>query len=135
MSKESKEGSKEKSNPKSKKWLYALIGLAVVAVAAIGIYLSIPKIPSQVTISGTVTTLGAGTHPTGIKFADTSSGQIFTLTVVGNSYSIALPNQKSYRITVSWSGLLGASGNTDAGILNVNIGAGVSAAMIWNISC
>ncbi len=79
---------------------------------------------AKVFLSGTVTTTGLGTHPTGIKFVGVSSGQTFETGLDGNAYSINLPNQQTYRVTCSWAGLLWSSGTFDGGTLNVNEGVG-----------
>lgn len=87
---------------------------------------TISVLSARVTVSGTVTTTGLGTHPTAIQFVNTVTGATFTAAVVSNSYSIELPNQQTYSVTVSWSGLLGASGSFDAGTLRVNAGVGTT---------
>jgi len=81
---------------------------------------------AKVTVSGKITTTGIGTSPTGIMFVSGDTGETFTAPAVGNSYSITLPNQQTYRVTVSWSGLLGVRGTFDAGTLKVNVGVGTT---------
>jgi hypothetical protein len=81
---------------------------------------------AKVTVSGTVTTTGFGTHPTGIKFVGVSSGLTFETTTVDNSYIVNLPNQQTYRVTCSWAGLLWSSGTFDGGTLTVNAGVGTT---------
>ena len=75
-------------------------------------------------VSGTVTTVGFGTHPTSIKFVNVNTGQKFETAVNGNSYGLYLPNQQGYQVTCSWTGLLWSSGTFDGGSLIIDAGVG-----------
>lgn len=81
---------------------------------------------SQITVAGSVQTVGLGTSPTGISFTSSQNGQASTTSVVGGSYSVYLPNDASYSVQVSWSGLLGVTGTCNAGTLSVQASAGTS---------
>lgn len=59
--------------------------------------------PSQVTVSGSATTSGQGMQITSIVFTG-SSGNSYTATVNGGSYSIALPNPNIYTMNANWQG-------------------------------
>lgn len=81
---------------------------------------------AKVTVSGTITTIGLGTHPSGIKFVNTETGLTYTGALNGNSYSITLQNQQAYAVTCSWQGLLWSTGEFSGGTLTVDAGVGTT---------
>jgi hypothetical protein len=86
----------------------------------------------NVTVSGNVQTIGAGTTPNRVDF-HSDTGQNFSASVSSNVFSISLPNQHSYTATVAWNALGGlSSGTCKGGTLNLNLNAG---ATTYNISC
>jgi hypothetical protein len=76
--------------------------------------------PSQVTLTGTATTVGTGTSPQKITFIDKSTGNTYVAAVTTNSYQITLPNQKTFSVSVTWSALGITGGSCDAGTLNLD---------------
>jgi len=110
----------------------------VVAVALIGFYiirggstLLTGVAYPNVTVSGSVKTVGAGTSPFRVDFTS-NSGQNYTASVQSNAYQITLPNGHTYSTTVHWSfgGITG--GTCNGGTLNLNVN---SNAMTFNITC
>lgn len=81
-----------------------------------------------VTVSGIITTQGAGTHPTSITFGSS------TVTTDSNGrYSINLQNNNVYQIQVAWSSIGGfTSGTCNAGSLNLQ---SQSSALMYNVTC
>jgi hypothetical protein len=75
--------------------------------------------PSTVTVSGSVSTVGAGTSPYKIEFDDTSTGVGTSTTVNSESYSISLTNLRTYNVIVFWTGVLGSSGTCNGGTLTL----------------
>jgi hypothetical protein len=96
--------------------------LLVVVVAflifrtSVGTQLTYPN----VLVSGTVSTLGIGTHPIRIDFAS-PSGQVYSAQVNNGQYSISLPNNQDYSVTVTGAGALGYTGSCSGGSLNLNV--------------
>lgn len=79
---------------------------------------------AKVAVSGTVTTVGLGTHPTEIKFVDVDSGVTYTASMSGNSYYITLQNQHTYNVVCTWAGLLWSTGTFSGGKMTVYAGVG-----------
>jgi hypothetical protein len=87
-----------------------------------------------VTVFGLVSTLGAGTHPTAMVFSSARQGQNFTAPVTNGSFSIKIPNQDSYDVSLKWAGnYTWQTGQTDRGQLTVNMTAGSMGAMSCNV--
>ena len=85
----------------------------------------------QVQVSGAITTEGAGTHPIRVDFTSPSE-QVYSSQVNDGKYSITLPNNQDYSVTVTWSGLTGNTGTCNGGALNLNVNAN---AYTFNTSC
>jgi hypothetical protein len=80
---------------------------------------------AQVVVTGKVTTVGLGTHPTQIQFVDSQTGVTYTGSMSEDgAYYITLQNQHSYNVVCYWSGLLGISGTFEGGSLYVNAPVG-----------
>jgi len=133
-----------------------IIALSVIAAAAIiaGLYVSgspyslipVTRPPSTVRVSGNVwavrgikTSSGIlAVNGTSIKFTSITTSQTFTTSVsqVDSAYAIDLPNQQTFRVTISWSAQseegIQQSGTSDKGTLTVNIGTDVPATMSAN---
>jgi hypothetical protein len=75
--------------------------------------------PTAVTVSGSVSTVGAGTSPLKIEFDDISTGGGTSTTVSSGSYSISLANLTTYNVIVFWTGVLGSSGTCNGGTLTL----------------
>lgn len=88
-----------------------------------------------ITVTGTVSTTGAFTHPTQITFS--ANGQVYTAVPNGNSYSIQLPNLTIYTVSVNWISSVYGSGtcNPTSNTLNLNEPPGVSGITGSNWSC
>jgi len=109
------------------KWVI-LILIIVIVVAALAIYaisrMPFTNKPTEVTLTGTVTTTGTGTMPEKITFTSMSDQKTYVAAVSGGgnpgTYGITLPNQDSYKVTITWKfwGITG--GNADAGTLNLD---------------
>jgi hypothetical protein len=86
----------------------------------------------NVTVSGSVRTIGSGTSPFRVDFAS-NTGQNYTATVQSNSYQLSLPNGNTYSTTVHWMALGGLStGLCNGGTLNLNVNSGTTT---FNITC
>ncbi|MHB1908292.1 MAG: hypothetical protein ACYCQJ_05390 [Nitrososphaerales archaeon] len=93
----------------------------------VGTQISYPNVQ----VSGTITTVGTGTHPIRVDFTS-SSGQVYSTQVSSGQYSLTLPNNQDYAVTVTWSGFAGATGTCNGGALNLNIASG---SYTWDTSC
>ncbi len=95
---------------------------------------------SDIYISGSAHTNGFTTYPVGIVFSGSNGGQ-YSATVntpAGSStgtYSLSLPNDQSYSVTINGKGALGYSGSCNAGTLTVYENAGVSSGQAPLYSC
>ena len=86
------------------------------------------------TVFGLVSTTGAGTHPTSMAFVNTTGGGIFTAQLVGNHYSIALPNHVTYNVSLRWAGnYTWQSGEIEIGQLPINMSSGSSMTQSYNV--
>ncbi len=85
----------------------------------------------NVNVSGSITTVGAGTHPIRVDFTN-PSGVVSSATVVNGQYSLTLANNQDYSVTVEWSGILGVTGSCNGGSLNLNVNA---PSYTYNTSC
>lgn len=94
-----------------------VIGLLLVNVFQVG---TVAYVPSNIIVSGTASTVGAGTHPVGIIFTDQGSGGRVTDDVNSNGYySVELPNgNHSYKVQLAWEGFAGATGICEASALH-----------------
>jgi hypothetical protein len=81
--------------------------------------LTVNNPPSTVTVSGSVSTVGAGTSPYKIEFDDVSTGVGTSTLVSSGSYSISLTNLRTYDVIVYWTGALGSSGTCSGGTLSL----------------
>jgi hypothetical protein len=75
--------------------------------------------PTTVTVSGSVSTVGAGTSPYKIEFDDIGTVVGYSTTVISGSYSISLTNLRTYNVVVFWRGALGSSGTCSGGTLDL----------------
>lgn len=102
-----------------------LIVVVCVVVAIVGVYAwqnyvsSVMK-PKEVALSGTVTTTGTGTKPEKITFTSESNGNTYVADANSGTYSISLPNEDTYKVTITWKFLGITGGTADAGTLNLN---------------
>ena len=100
--------------------IVAVIGV-IVGVYALQNYVSKALKPHEVSLSGTVTTTGALTKPEKITFTSQTTGNTYVANANGGIYSISLPNQDAYKVTITWKSFLGITGGTaDAGTLNLD---------------
>ena len=58
---------------------------------------------SMVTLSGNLTASGIGTRPTNMTFVHGNVSS-YTTSIVGTHYSISLPNEATYSVSVGWTG-------------------------------
>lgn len=111
--------------------LMALLLIVILAYVLfrtpVGTQISYPSVQ----VSGTVTTVGAGTQAIRIDFTS-GSGQVYSSSVNNGQYSISLPNNQDYSAAVTWSGFAGATGTCNGGALNLNVNSG---SYNWDTSC
>jgi hypothetical protein len=88
--------------------------------------LSVVDPPATVTVTGTVSSAGAGTHPVKIEFVNTSTGVSYSAVPSSGSYTITLSNFQTYNVLIDWNGAFGSSGTCSAGTLDLR-----SSADIW----
>lgn len=102
--------------------------------------ISISTPDSDISISGSAHTNGFTTYPVGIAFTSANGGQYSAAvsTPAGTStgtYSISLPNDQTYSVTISGKGALGYSGSCSAGSLTVDEGPGFSSGQAPYYAC
>lgn len=91
------------------------------AVTSLSADFNIQTPNSMITVSGSVSTTGIGTIPTGITFSSTVAGSHIFQIIGPGHYSISLPNLANYTTIVTWSGLYPwQSGSEDAGQISVH---------------
>jgi hypothetical protein len=98
----------------------AIIVIGVVAYMALTTNSFAPAKPKEVALSGTVTTTGTGTSPEKITFTSEKNGNTYVANANGGTYSISLPNEDTYKVTITWKVLGITGGNADAGTLNLD---------------
>jgi flagellar basal body-associated protein FliL len=118
---------KKSSNRKIAIVIAVVVIVIIVGVVAYYLYNSVGiGKPSQVTLTGLVTTTGADTRPEKITFTSVTTGYTYVADVSGGgnpaNCSITLPNGDSYTVTITWVNTIFGSigGNADAGTLNLN---------------
>lgn len=61
-------------------------------------------------------------HPSTVDFTNTITGRTFSAVVTNGQYSIQLPNNETYRVTLTWALTPGSqTGTAQDGILNLNV--------------
>ncbi|MDG6922508.1 MAG: hypothetical protein JRN67_04350, partial [Nitrososphaerota archaeon] len=89
---------------------------------------------SEITVSGNLTASGIGTHPTTMMFSLGNTTTKLSTSLSGTFYSISLPNQATYSVSVGWAGSYSwQSGNVSAGDYVLSLLAGASASKNWNV--
>ena len=78
-----------------------------------------PEPPSEITVSGNISTKTFGTSATGIEFTSKKTRDSYSGEFSDSEYTATLPNGQMYDVEVEWTGLLG--GNCFAGVLPVYI--------------
>ena len=97
------------------KW-FILIGVAIVGL---GLYAYLNP-PTNVTVTGTVTTTGIGTKPTFVDFTPNHGGSASSVAVTSGSYSAILLAKQVYNVKIHFSALGNITSSTcDAGTLNL----------------
>ncbi len=75
-----------------------------------------------VVVTGQVKTVGFQTYPTAVTIIDNTTNAPLVVPVARDGvFSIRLPKHQSYRVVVSWTGLLGVSGTCNASVLTTAI--------------
>ena len=92
-----------------------------------------PSPPATVTVSGTLHTRAIGSSPTGVGFVSQTSGVSYLGKISGADYTVNLPNQDSYSITINENLLLG-TGSCSAGTLSLFLELG-NESITSNWSC
>jgi hypothetical protein len=89
----------------------AVVIILVVVMLGLGVALLVPGVlrggpsaPSHVTMSGSLTLSGQGTHPAGLVFIGSGRGNITTALGAGGFFSATLPNPGVYKVAVEWQG-------------------------------
>lgn len=89
---------------------------------------------SVIAVSGNLTASGIGTRPTDMIFSIANTTASFNTSLNGTHYSISLPNEATYLVSVGWSGAYAwQSGNVSAGDYSLNLLTGASASKNWNV--
>jgi hypothetical protein len=92
---------------------------------------------ASVTVFGLVSTTGPGTHATSMIFTSERDGQTFiapTSWPGTGRFSIELPNDDKYGVAVGWAGNYSwQQGQTDQGVMSLNVSAGSQAAQSYNV--
>jgi hypothetical protein len=74
---------------------------------------------NNVTISGSISLSGKGTHGTKITFSGT--GQTFTVPISGSTYQLSFPNSGNYSVSLEWKGNFSWQiGTADLGTVSVS---------------
>jgi hypothetical protein len=111
-----------------------LVVIVIIAIAAAGLGgIGAINRPTTVLVQGSATTTGFSTHAVSVAFTE-DTGQLYTTSVVGGAYSISLPNDHTYSVTISGQGALGYSGTCNAGSFTISQGPG-SSSLTENWSC
>jgi len=113
----------------AKGWIIAIVVILVLAFLFIGMKGSFlgpggefaAKIikPSQVTVSGSVSTTGTGTYPQSITFIS-NSGAPYVGSISGKTYEVVLPNVNTYSVKIKWAALGITGGECNAGTLDLD---------------
>lgn len=114
----------------NRKIAIAITVVVILIIAGVAIYylyntVGIGK-PSQVTLTGTVTTTGSYTRPEKLTFTSVTSSNTYVAACSGGgnpaTYTITLPNGDTYTVTIVYvNTLVGIfGGNANAGTLNLN---------------
>jgi hypothetical protein len=105
-----------------------IVVIIVLLVSGVVYYLSagLTGIPSTITVSGRVSTSGAGEDPEALLFTNENTGQVYASAVVDGHYSVSLPNQQSYTVQIRWSGPSGVNETCNAGTFSLGQGAGAT---------
>lgn len=114
----------------------AIVVIVILLIAAVAIILLDTNIAGgiayhNVTVTGTISTVGVGTNPIRVDFTN-PNGVVSSATVTNGYYSLTLVNNQDYTVTVDWSGLLGATGSCNGGSLNLSVNSG---SYTYNTSC
>ena len=115
----------ESKGPKRNTVAIAIGVIIIVIIAGVALYfvfnaLGVGK-PSDVVVSGTVTTTGLGTSPQLVTFTSQSTGNPYVANANGGTYSITLPNRDTYSVTITYKVLGLTLGSTaSAGTLNLD---------------
>ncbi|MDE1858515.1 MAG: hypothetical protein KGI26_05580 [Thaumarchaeota archaeon] len=112
-------------------------GAAVVIVLSLAYLSMLPASSpgSSVRVFGLVSSMGAGTHPIGMVFTDSRSGQASSASVTGGGYSMQLPNHRVYNVTMNWQGNhTWQTGAAALGQLSVDMSEGSSLAQSYNVA-
>jgi hypothetical protein len=89
---------------------------------------------SIITLSGNLTASGTGTRPTNMTFTYDNTTSSFTTSLAGTHYSISIPNEATYSVSVGWIGeYVWQTGNVSAGDYTLNQLTGTSASKNWNV--
>lgn len=114
----------------AKSWVVAVVILLILAFIFIGIKGSFlgpiggfaAKVikPSEVTISGSVSTVGTATYPQSITFVSSGGGSPYVTSATNGQYQITLPNVNTYSVTITWATLGITGGTCNAGTLNLD---------------
>ena len=76
--------------------------------------------PDIVNLSGTVIITGNGTSPQQIAFTSKTNGHYYIADAYSGNYSITLPNEDTYMVTLTWKNMSVTQGNLNADTLNLN---------------
>lgn len=88
-----------------------------------------------VRVFGLVSTTGAGTHPVSMNFTSLRTSTTFVALVSSGQFSIQLPNQDTYNITMEWDGnYTWQRGQASAGSVSLNMPAGSNMAQSDNLN-
>ena len=129
---------------KSRGWIYGIVLVIIILLALAWVFSgqgggpgSLGS-PAIVSVSGTATTNGFSTHPVVIIFTSTSgapyTAQVYVTTGSSGTFSIELPNNSVYQVSIQGAGALDYTGTCNAGTLSVDQGFG-SGGLTESYSC
>jgi hypothetical protein len=129
---------------RSRSWIAFFVLVIVIAVVLIWTFsgqgggLGSVGSPATVSVSGVASTNGFSTHPVDIIFTSTDgsqyTAQVYVTTGNSGTYSIELPNNNVYQVSIYGAGALGYTGTCNAGTLSVRQGFG-SGGLTESYSC
>jgi len=99
------------------------IGALLASEFGAGLYLDSrvrrPSRPGKVTVFGEIMAAGYGRHPESITFMSDNDDS-FEAVVVGNGYSVDLPNDLAYEVRIQWTDSAGVISSSNAGALIID---------------
>jgi len=88
----------------------------------------------NVTVFGLVSTMGVGTNPPSMVFVNVKTGNVYNAPMTGNRFSIGLPNEVTYNVSLRWAGNYSwQNGEVLRGQLPINMSNGSMMSQSYNV--